>query len=279
MEALLDKFEQIGFSKNEAKVYVTLLKEPLLNGYEISKKSAVPRSMVYAVIAKLVSKQAIVELRTEPPTYRPVPIKELMANLKKQHEETIDYLEQELAAMEKPVEVHVIQHMEERANILAAMQSLLRSAKKEVWLSAWDEELDELREAAEAAAAQGVTMFSLLFADQETSSFGHAFYHRQNSSSIERQRMGQRLTIVIADDKQVLVGSFTDGQVPQAIQTTDPMLVLLAKEYIRHDMMLKVVSAKLGNETLDSMWQGDDLLTYIVHNIKKEQHDKTERKG
>lgn len=269
MEPLLDKFEEIGFSKNEAKVYMTLLKEPLLNGYEISKKSAVPRSMVYAVIAKLVSKQAIVELRTEPPTYRPVPIKELMTNLKKQHEQTIDYLEQVLQVIEKPVEVHVIQHMEERANILAAMQSLLRSAKEEVWLSAWEEELDELREASEEAAAQGFRMFSLLFADQETPSFGHAFYHRQDSSSIERQRMGQRLTIVIQDDKEVLIGSFLDGRVPQAIQTTDPMLILLAKEYIRHDMVLKVVSAKLGKESLDSLWQGDDLLTYIVHNIKK----------
>ncbi|MDF2536313.1 MAG: TrmB family transcriptional regulator, partial [Bacillales bacterium] len=56
MEHLIEKFSEIGFSKNEAKVYITLLRESALNGYEISKKSGVPRSMVYAVIAKLVVK-------------------------------------------------------------------------------------------------------------------------------------------------------------------------------------------------------------------------------
>ncbi|HBZ79395.1 MULTISPECIES: TrmB family transcriptional regulator [Brevibacillus] len=268
MELLLDKFEEIGFSKNEAKVYVTLLKEPLQNGYEISKKSGVPRSMVYAVIAKLVSKQAVIELRTEPPTYRPVPIKELMANLKKQHVETIDYLEQELQAMEKPVEVHVIRHMEERAKILSAMQSLLTQAKEEVWLSAWDEELDELKGAAEAAQAQGIRLFSLLFADQKTASFGNAFYHEE-TSAIEKRRMGQRLTIVIQDDQQVLIASFLDGRVPQAIQTTDPMLILLAKEYIRHDMTLKAVSAKWGVGNLADFCQSDERLAYIVHSARK----------
>jgi hypothetical protein len=81
--------------------------------------------------------------------------------------------------------------------------------------------------------------------------------------------MGQRLTIVIQDDQEVLIAGFIDGQIPQAIQTTEPMLVLLAKEYIRHDMMMKVVSEKLGNDMLNSFWQGNDLLTYIVQNLKK----------
>lgn len=50
---------------------------------EISKKSGVPRSMVYSVIAKLVAKEAFMELRTKPPTYTPVPVKELGMNRKK----------------------------------------------------------------------------------------------------------------------------------------------------------------------------------------------------
>ncbi|WP_028402071.1 TrmB family transcriptional regulator [Ectobacillus panaciterrae] len=269
MEHLIEKFEAIGFSTNEAKVYMTLLKESAINGYEISKKSGVPRSMVYAVISKLVAKEAIIELRTEPPTYIPVPVKELMMSRKKQAEETFNVLETELQAIEKPAAVNVIKHIEGRKQIIHSIEKLMRTANKEVWLSAWEMELEELRSSAVEVQENGITMYSLLFTNQETASFGHTFYHRRDTSSIEQHRMGQRLTIVIQDNQEVLIAGFIDGQIPQAIQTTEPMLVLLAKEYIRHDMMMKIVSEKLGNDTLNSFWQGDDLLTYIVQNLKK----------
>lgn len=269
MEHLIEKFEQIGFSKNESKVYITLLKESAINGYEISKKSGVPRSMVYSVIAKLVAKEAIMELRTEPPTYIPVPVKKLVMNIKKQAEETLNILEKELQAIEKPVKVNVIKHIEGRTQIIHAMQTLMRASKEEIWLSAWEEELGELRSSAEEQCEKGITLYSVLFTDEETSSFGNAFYHHQYTASVEKNRMSQRLTIIIQDNQEVLVTGFMDGKIPQAIQTTDSMLVLLAKEYIRHDMMMKVVTNKWGDDKLNLLWQGSDLLTYIVQNVKK----------
>lgn len=82
--------------------------------------------------------------------------------------------------------------------------------------------------------------------------------------------MGQRLSIVIRDHEEVLIAGFIDGQIPQAIQTKDTMLILLAKEYIRHDMMMKIVGNKFGHEQLDALWRKDDLCNYIVQNEKKQ---------
>ena len=269
MEHLIEQFEEIGFSKNEAKAYMALLKEPAINGYEISKKSGVPRSMVYTIIAKLVAKEAIIELRTEPPSYTPVPVKELVMNRKRQTEETLTFLEKELQAIEKPVEVNAIKHIEGRSQIIHAMQKLMKASKEEIWLSAWEEELEELRGSTEEQGEKGIQLYSLLFTNHETTSFGETFYHRRDTASIEKRRMEQRLTILIQDNQEVLITGFVEGQIPQAIQTAEPMLVLLAKEYIRHDMMMKVVSDKVGNDMLNSLWQSDDLLTYIVRNVKK----------
>lgn len=268
MEQLIEKLEEIGFTKNEAKAYTTLLKESPLNGYEISKKSGVPRSMIYSVIAKLTSKEAIIELRTDPPTYIALTAKELITNKKIKTQETLNYLEQELQAIEKPTKAHVIKHIEERDQIMKSMQKLIKTSQKEVWLSAWEKELEDLRDAAELQLKKGISIYSLLFTDQETTSFGNTFYHHHHTAYIEEQRMGQRLTVVIRDNQEVLIAGFIDGQTPLAIQTTDSMLVLLAKEYIRHDMMMKVVSDKLGNNQLDALWRGDDLLNYIVNNKK-----------
>ena len=47
---------EIGFTLNEAKVYLTLLQNRYLNGYETSKLSNVSRSLVYDVIDRLVAK-------------------------------------------------------------------------------------------------------------------------------------------------------------------------------------------------------------------------------
>ena len=46
----------IGFTLNEAKVYLALVKFRLLNGYEVAKESGVSRSLVYDVLNRLVTK-------------------------------------------------------------------------------------------------------------------------------------------------------------------------------------------------------------------------------
>ena len=55
--------EKLGFSSNEAKVYGTLIKHKVLNGYEIAKLSGVARSLVYEVINRLVAEGAVIRRR------------------------------------------------------------------------------------------------------------------------------------------------------------------------------------------------------------------------
>lgn len=268
MESILNMFEEIGFSKNEAKAYVSLLKEAPLNGYEISKKSGVPRSMVYAVITKLLGQGAITELRTEPPTYIPVPAKELLGEKKRKTEETLNQLERELNAIEKPSDVYVIKHIEESEKIVESMKKMMMAAEEEIWLSAWEEQLDFLQNTAQNQINNGISIYSMLFTNKKSESFGTAFYHNDDTALIEKLRMQQRLTIVIRDNKEVLIAGFIEGQTSLAIQTADPMLILLAKEYIRHDMMMKVVRDRIGEEQLDSLWRGVEILKYIVKGKK-----------
>ena len=54
--------EKLGFSSNEAKVYGTLIKHKVLNGYEIAKLSGVARSLVYEVINRLIAKGAVIRI-------------------------------------------------------------------------------------------------------------------------------------------------------------------------------------------------------------------------
>ena len=52
---------KIGFSLNEAKIYLALLEKYPLNGYEVSKYSGVARSLVYDCLDRLVSKGYVIK--------------------------------------------------------------------------------------------------------------------------------------------------------------------------------------------------------------------------
>ena len=87
--------EKLGFSSNEAKVYGTLIKHKVLNGYEIAKLSGVARSLVYEVINRLVAKGAVVRLDGEPNFYKPVEYVELIRAIKEENERNIACAERE----------------------------------------------------------------------------------------------------------------------------------------------------------------------------------------
>ena len=70
--------EKLGFSSNEAKVYGTLIKHKVLNGYEIAKLSGVARSLVYEVINRLIAKGAVIRIDGEPNFYKPIEYQELI---------------------------------------------------------------------------------------------------------------------------------------------------------------------------------------------------------
>ena len=59
----------IGFTLNEAKVYLALVKFRLLNGYEVAKESRVSRSLVYDVLNRLVTKGFVNKILGETTLY------------------------------------------------------------------------------------------------------------------------------------------------------------------------------------------------------------------
>jgi HTH-type transcriptional regulator, sugar sensing transcriptional regulator len=266
MDKLIDYLMNIGFSKYESQAYLALLRQSPVTGYELSKQSGVPRSMIYQTINKLISQGAINEIHSDPLTYTPIPPKEFLRRLREKNDETFNYLDEKLQILEQPPIAYVIRHIDERLPVIDTMNALILKAKHEICLSLWDSELDNIRPHAKKTLDSGVKLYSLLFNCEPTSDFGKTFYHRASTAFIEEQRMGQRLTIVICDNKEVVIAGFSDGTIPFAIRTEDPLLILLAKEYIRHDISLKAISEKWGVENMKKFLEEDPDLLYVITN-------------
>jgi transposase len=63
-QSVISELQRLGMSGYEAKAYVALVAAGSpLNGYEVAKRSGVPRSTVYETLAKLVGRGAAYEVR------------------------------------------------------------------------------------------------------------------------------------------------------------------------------------------------------------------------
>ena len=88
LEDLIPRLTRLGFAEWEAKVYLALLQRSQVTGYQVSKDSGVPRSMVYEVLGKLVNRGAVLVTHNDDSTlYAPVPPAELIERLQREHRE------------------------------------------------------------------------------------------------------------------------------------------------------------------------------------------------
>ena len=77
---------KIGFSLNEAKIYLTLLEKYPLNDYEVSKYSEVARSLVYDCLDRLVFKGYVIKMEGETNFYKTLNYEKLIDSINKENQ-------------------------------------------------------------------------------------------------------------------------------------------------------------------------------------------------
>ena len=66
MGELVNTLQDMGLSMNEAKAYQALLRHGPANGYEISKRSGITRSVIYGVLDRLADKGYALAVDSDP---------------------------------------------------------------------------------------------------------------------------------------------------------------------------------------------------------------------
>lgn len=263
MDELYKQLQKLGFSQYECKAYVALLKNSPITGYEISKRSGVPRSMIYEVLGKLLEKGAVYTVPSEPITYAPLPAKELIARMRNSFDRSFNFLEQNLAAVEKEQQVDVIRRISSEELVLAEMEDMISRAQNELWLSIWAPQASFIKSKADKRMKEDISVYSILFGAPEME-IGFTTHHDYMSPEVAEKRTRGRLTIVARDNEEVLIANFASSSTAWAIKTQDPALVLVAVEYIRHDIMFAQVVKEMGPEKAESLWMNHPDLFQIV---------------
>jgi sugar-specific transcriptional regulator TrmB len=267
IEHVVELLKATGMSGYEAKAYVALVRagEPL-NGYEVAKASGVPRSTVYETLAKLVARGAAFEVKAPANgmAYLALPAETLVGRLRRDLATTIDDLAATLPSLAAPSNTHLVQHVHGHDGVMERAVDVIDAAHTSLFLSIWPDELSMVLPAIQRAVDRGVDVIGIIFgeAPDEVARLAHLHRHQYSTPDVVLSRLGYRVFAVVADRDAVLIGG-ADDRGSWGMWSDDPAVVLVAAEYVRHDIALQVIVDRVGGSELERVWTSDPELEYL----------------
>jgi len=251
----IDKLVKIGFSEYEAKAYIALLRESPVSGYQLSKLSGVPRSMIYEVLGKLTTRGAAMTLHTGGATkYAPVPAAEFLDQLLQEQKDLVVSLKDDVAHLTSAPDLEYVWNIEGHDNILAKAEEMIDQAKSRIYLALLPATFPELKPVLEEAIGQDVRV--VVYTTSEIELPGGQVVAAPMSEEALSQAGGLGLILVI-DGEEVLIGEWLTATRARASWTSSPLLVFIAEHHLRTDLYLPQILALLGDRALNLIQEED----------------------
>lgn len=238
---------KIGFTEYEAKVYLAMLRDNPATGYQLSKESGVPRSMVYEALKRLHDKGAALEtVEGRTTLYQPLPPNILLERQEKEHRRLLRRLRQGLSELYNVLEDDRVWSISGRSTTLAYTIRMLQQAEMELFLVLSDDDLEALRDEIMAANNRGVRVNTLL-TGEGLLDCGQVAYH----PPLESQLQGLTNTLlVVVDGAEVLIASVSARKETTATITRNDDLVLIARQFVWMELFTQRIYVRLGADLL-----------------------------
>ncbi len=241
----LECLERLGFSSNEAKVYTTLLKNKVLNGYEVAKLSGVARSLVYEVINRLVSKGYVIRLDGTPNFYKCLPYEQLLEHIKQQNSNNLAEAESILKNIANDnCQNEYVMNIVGQDKYLAQVKEVIDNAQSEISMSVWNSTLQLLEQNITQAIKRNVKVY--IFAFQPVKIEGATVFS-YNIDDAE-QLFPYRRNTVVADGNECIIGEvgdaksvyvYTRNHAIMSLATDEMVLNIFWQKYIKSQQLLQ----------------------------------------
>ncbi|MBX0327909.1 TrmB family transcriptional regulator [Oscillochloris sp. ZM17-4] len=241
----------------EAKVYLSLLGENPATGYQVSKTSGVPRSMVYEALGRLEARGAVLKSVEEKATlYQPVPPEMLLDRYEREAHTRAADLRSALLPLYNREKTGRLWNFSGRREALNYAADLIDAAKSELMLVLTDADVSDLRHHLEAAHARGICLGVILTGDLPFE-LGQVVRHPKRETQLHRM---QETLIVVSDETEFLISS--GHQITAATVTTNINMVLIARQFIWMELFAQRIFARLGDELIQKLDPEDQQVLY-----------------
>lgn len=254
MESLLEELAGIGFTEYEAKVYLALLQENPCTGYQLSKQSGVPRSMVYETLKRLHGRGAALEtIEGRSTLYRPLPPQVLLDRHEREHRQLLDDLRAGLTGLYTADNDEHVWTLSGKSTVMAYARQMLQEAQSETYLVLTDADLHALQPDIISAHKRGASINALLTGEGDLA-VGRVARHPPLESELQDLTA---MMLVAVEGGEILVASAAAHRAMSATVTRNPDLVFLGRQFVWMELFTQRVYAQLGEDLLQRL-QPDD---------------------
>lgn len=257
------RLEALGFTTYEAKAYCALLQKYPVNGYELSKIAQIPPSKIYETLQKLKNRGAAIDSQSDPVLYLPVKPEVVFSRIKTATAKLVDAVIDDLADISPADAFDLTWNIAGNRNIAEKIKEIIARSRTEIYLSVWPEQVPDLRASLAHALTRDVRVIAATFGDCRLPA--HQIVNLETCAANVALRAGAKLSTVVCDNSEIVISELAD-EGSKGIWTKTPALVLVAKEYIKHDIMVNLLANYVGLEAYRDLCQHNELLQYMRDN-------------
>ena len=243
---------KVGFSLNEAKVYVTLLQNKALNGYEIAKLSGVSRSLVYDVIERLLNKGFIIKSEGAINYYVALDYNKTLEKIDNENHKNLLNAESKLKLLSKKEnDNEFIFNIRGFDKFIDKAKERILLAKREISLSIWKQDFALLEDDLLKAIKRGVKVYVFSFEDIILDKAEIFSYKVKDASNLFPYR---RISLII-DNNDTFIGEnigdksvsiYTKNQAISSLAIDEIVLNIFWFKLIEKNSLLEKCSTSKG---------------------------------
>ncbi|RCX18381.1 sugar-specific transcriptional regulator TrmB [Anaerobacterium chartisolvens] len=222
---IIDLLIQFNLTRQEASIYLTLLSEGDMNGYEVAKVTGISRSNTYTSLASLVDKGGAFTIEGPTTRYTPVPIEEFCENKIRNLQEKKQDIIKSIPHKRDEIEGYIT--IKGRSHILDKMRNMVKEAKERVYLSISETALQCILPEIRNAINRGIKM--VLITNMSFSLEGATAYFTEKP---------QQQIRLIVDSTNVLTGDIDDGEHSTCLYSKKKNLIDLLKDSLKNEIRL-----------------------------------------
>jgi sugar-specific transcriptional regulator TrmB len=232
----VEQLIQFDLTRHEASIYLSLISEGDLNGYEVAKATGIARSNTYTSLASLVEKGGAYIIEEATVRYTPVPIEEFCENkIKKLKKMKTDLIEN--MPKKRNVELGYITIKGEN-NILNKLKNMILEVKKRIYISVSNQILNEIKQDLKVAVEKGIKVVVIT----NGSFFLEGAIIYITEQSLEQIRL-------ITDSTNVLTGDINAGEHSTCLYSQKKNLIDLFKDAMKND--IRLIEMTKGNKNYE----------------------------
>ncbi len=239
MNTIHNTLMQLGFSQHEANIYKTLLEQPGLTVYQLSKELSLSRSSIYPIVDKMFEDGFLVLQNGKKDQYYAADPAALLLQLEERFTKAVKVAKPLLTSIsEKTKRDEYVNLINEEA-IIAKAKAMMLATKKELVMNT-DLDLELFQDEIKFLHKKGVRIVVFSFRKQPKLEGVELYSHEYTL------KQGNRI-LLVTDAIQVLIASVNHNREEWiGTYTENRFMMKVIYEHIHHDIYLYRIKEKLG---------------------------------